>query len=166
MRRIAAELDVSPKLLYYHIKNKDELFDLLPDAITSRCSLPSKMLSWQERIIQIECTLFEEILKFPGVPSRALIRSTQDFNAPHASLIKHEVKEALTQSGLNEKKLKHAYSSIYAFFMGHLILTEAQLSTSPITHHENQNNIKNFSINFKEGLRYLISGFEQRAAHN
>ncbi|MFB9331117.1 TetR/AcrR family transcriptional regulator C-terminal domain-containing protein [Paenibacillus aurantiacus] len=52
MRRIADQLQVKTASLYYHVKDKEELMQLLLDAICREMAWPSTSLSWQEQIYQ------------------------------------------------------------------------------------------------------------------
>lgn len=163
MRRIAAELDVSPRLLYYHVQNKDELFDLLADAITARCQLPAPELPWQQRLLAIQCALREEILKYPGVSHRALVRSTERFDSPHASHVAVEMRRALRDAGLSSAQVEQAYAALHAYFMGHVMLAEAQASAHRAAGHGAGVNLPELGANFESGLRYLLAGIAASA---
>lgn len=52
MRKIAEKLQVKTASLYYHVKDKEELMQLLTDRISSRMVWPETTLSWQEQIYQ------------------------------------------------------------------------------------------------------------------
>ncbi|WP_167569066.1 TetR/AcrR family transcriptional regulator C-terminal domain-containing protein [Brevibacillus migulae] len=52
MRKIADKLQVKTASLYYHVKDKEELMQLLSDRISREMVWPDKSLSWQEQIYQ------------------------------------------------------------------------------------------------------------------
>lgn len=52
MRKIADKLQVKTASLYYHVKDKDELLQLLSDRICTGMVLTNPSLSWQEQLYQ------------------------------------------------------------------------------------------------------------------
>ena len=52
MRKIADKLQVKTASLYYHVKDKEELMQLLTDRISGKMVWPDTSLSWQEQIYQ------------------------------------------------------------------------------------------------------------------
>ena len=50
MRRVAAELDVQAASLYWHVRNKEELLDLLADAVLAGIDLDVPGGPWRERM--------------------------------------------------------------------------------------------------------------------
>ncbi|CAG7644776.1 TetR/AcrR family transcriptional regulator C-terminal domain-containing protein [Paenibacillus allorhizosphaerae] len=52
MRKIADKLQVKTASLYYHVKDKEELMQLLSDRISGEIVWPETSLSWQEQIYQ------------------------------------------------------------------------------------------------------------------
>ncbi|MDD9268013.1 TetR/AcrR family transcriptional regulator C-terminal domain-containing protein [Paenibacillus sp. GCM10023248] len=51
MRKIADSLGVKAASLYYHVKDKDELLQLLGDYISDQLAWPEGDMNWKERII-------------------------------------------------------------------------------------------------------------------
>ncbi len=50
MRRVAAELDVQAASLYWHVRNKDELLDLLADAVIADADFSAPDGPWREQV--------------------------------------------------------------------------------------------------------------------
>jgi TetR/AcrR family tetracycline transcriptional repressor len=50
MRRLAERLDVKAASLYWHVQSKEELLDLLADAISGEIRLPAPDLPWRPRL--------------------------------------------------------------------------------------------------------------------
>lgn len=50
MRRVAAELDVQAASLYWHVRNKEELLDLLADALLAGIDLDVPNGSWRDQL--------------------------------------------------------------------------------------------------------------------
>ncbi|NEW06643.1 TetR family transcriptional regulator [Paenibacillus sp. SYP-B3998] len=51
MRKIADSLGVKAASLYYHVKDKEELLQLLADQISNRVEWPQETLAWDQQII-------------------------------------------------------------------------------------------------------------------
>lgn len=52
MRKIADALQVKASSLYYHVKDKDQLLQLLADQICGEMVWPESSLSWKDQILQ------------------------------------------------------------------------------------------------------------------
>lgn len=52
MRKVADRLGVKPASLYYHVKDKEQLLQLLSDKISSEMALPDPSLPWKEQILR------------------------------------------------------------------------------------------------------------------
>jgi len=50
MRAVADALDIKAASLYWHVKNKRELLDLMTDALIGECALPDPDLPWDEQL--------------------------------------------------------------------------------------------------------------------
>ncbi|MDZ4178362.1 MAG: TetR/AcrR family transcriptional regulator [Coriobacteriia bacterium] len=77
MRRLAAELSMSPMSLYYHVPDKSALYDLILDAVMSEVDLsdddPTHLV--EERLIGIAYALRRALLAHPNAVQLALSRS-------------------------------------------------------------------------------------------
>jgi TetR/AcrR family tetracycline transcriptional repressor len=52
MRKVADDLLVQPASLYYHVKGKEQLLQLLSDKISSEMVWPDSSLPWREQLLQ------------------------------------------------------------------------------------------------------------------
>ncbi|MEV7022705.1 TetR/AcrR family transcriptional regulator [Kitasatospora sp. NPDC093558] len=50
MRKVAAEVGVKAASLYWHVRNKEELIDLLNDAIMAKAEPPPRAGGWREQL--------------------------------------------------------------------------------------------------------------------
>jgi AcrR family transcriptional regulator len=50
MRRVAAELNVSSRLLYHYMRDKDEMIDIMSDAITAQNMPDLSSPDWETRL--------------------------------------------------------------------------------------------------------------------
>ncbi|EIJ81756.1 TetR family transcriptional regulator [Bacillus methanolicus PB1] len=53
MRKLAAALDIRAASLYWYIKNKDELIQLISDEISSKIPLPDSKKNWKDQLKSI-----------------------------------------------------------------------------------------------------------------
>ncbi|MCB0876939.1 MAG: helix-turn-helix transcriptional regulator, partial [Solirubrobacterales bacterium] len=67
MRRVAAELGAGTMTLYHYVKNKDELFELVSDAIMGEVLIPDGELSedWREATAQLARSTFSIFRNHP-----------------------------------------------------------------------------------------------------
>lgn len=77
MRRLAAELSMSPMSLYYHVPDKSALYDLILDAGISEVDLSGDdpTHSVEDRVIGIAYALRRALLAHPNTVQLALSRS-------------------------------------------------------------------------------------------
>ncbi|MBM7567519.1 TetR/AcrR family transcriptional regulator C-terminal domain-containing protein [Paenibacillus sacheonensis] len=52
MRKVADDLGVQPASLYYHVKGKEQLLQLLTDKISSEMARPDPSLPWRTQLLQ------------------------------------------------------------------------------------------------------------------
>ena len=66
MRRIAAELRVGTMSLYHHVADKDELLELMADAISAELLVPGEILGdWREALRAIAHRTRDAFLRHP-----------------------------------------------------------------------------------------------------
>ena len=88
MRKLAAEFDVDPMAIYYHIPNRSVLMHRVVDTVVSRCELPDGKSDWQQTCVAI-CHAFRRLAQqHPGV-----IRTFDSFDDWVAG--EHRISEAL-----------------------------------------------------------------------
>jgi TetR/AcrR family tetracycline transcriptional repressor len=65
MRNVAGELKVKAPALYWYIKNKQELLQLLAEHISSQIEFPVRMKEWEEEIILLSLEIRRALLSVP-----------------------------------------------------------------------------------------------------
>jgi AcrR family transcriptional regulator len=130
MRRIAAELGVSARLLYQYVSGRAELLSLLTDAISAHFSVPAPGTPWRERLVSIAWSTWNVIRRYPGLSPRTFLDSTRYLSSRHARRMTSEVKKALCDSGLPPLAASQAHLFLAAHLLGHLMLLEKQRQTS------------------------------------
>ena len=53
MRKVAEDLTVQPASLYYHVKGKEQLLQLLADKFCSEMTSPDASLPWTKQLLQL-----------------------------------------------------------------------------------------------------------------
>ncbi|MFI6154663.1 TetR/AcrR family transcriptional regulator C-terminal domain-containing protein [Kitasatospora sp. NPDC051170] len=61
MRKVAAEVGVKAASLYWHVRNKEELLDLLNDAILAKADPPPREGGWREQLAEY-CHRYRRLL--------------------------------------------------------------------------------------------------------
>lgn len=157
MRRVAAELGVSSRLIYRHVRDKAELLDLMSEAITKHIPLPSPRKPWDERLLQIARSTRQEVRRYPGAPYRTLIHSTQNLDPAPVRRIEGVIAKALEEAGLTGDEARDAYVALSSFAMGHLIVTQAYASGA-----ENAERLaftpEDLEASFEAGFKLLLEG--------
>jgi AcrR family transcriptional regulator len=65
LRKLAAELGVKSPSLYWHVRDKQELFDLVADWLLAECPLPDPSLGWSESLARLARDLRRVLLAHP-----------------------------------------------------------------------------------------------------
>src|SRR3546814_14907345 len=88
MRRVARELGVSARLLYHHVRNKDEMVELLADEITGLAMPDLEHDDWEQRLRSVVTNAHRAYKKFRGVPALILYRSMRKTTVPNALVVR------------------------------------------------------------------------------
>jgi AcrR family transcriptional regulator len=123
MRRVAASLGVSSRLLYSHVRDKDDMLELLGAAITEQCAPPSFKGAWRERLRKIALALRESSVRYPLIPSWVLIRSAYNLKAPVTVRLAQDIHSALADAGLSDEAARQAFLAFAALTTGHIALS-------------------------------------------
>ncbi len=120
MRRLAAELGVTPMALYTHFSSKEALLDGLLDAARSEVQLDSSEgRDWGERIKVILRSWRRAGVKHPWFPPLSVRR--QPSTLPALRIIE-QLLATLRQGGLDERTVALAYRALAGYVLGYLSL--------------------------------------------
>ncbi len=73
-RKLATRLGIKSPSLYWHIKNKEELFALLIDHVVGSCELPPRGIGWQDQLHRIAHDLRNALIAHPAIADLLLGR--------------------------------------------------------------------------------------------
>ncbi len=124
MRRVARDLDVSPRLIYHHIRDKETMLVTLFDEILARHMPQLEGLPWQGVLRAVAAAARQAYARYPGVAAAVLARSTNAVVQPHATLIREAVMKALAEAGLDKDQIEVTYIQFSVLVLGSLVLSE------------------------------------------
>jgi TetR/AcrR family transcriptional regulator, tetracycline repressor protein len=81
MRSVAKELCIAPNALYSHVKDKDELLDLLVDRLLVDVPIPKADTEWRDALTELMSTARQVLIHHPDLMPTFLSRPTRGPNA-------------------------------------------------------------------------------------
>lgn len=116
MRKLAAELNVKSPSLYWHVRGKDELFELLIDTVIGKCPLPdAEGGPWQERLSRLGLDLRQVLLSHPA--ATRLLPGRLPFG-PHGLRLADRVIGILRRSGFDDRMAGYGYLILVFYVVG------------------------------------------------
>jgi TetR/AcrR family tetracycline transcriptional repressor len=116
MRSLAARLGVVPGALYHHVRNKEQLQDLVLDGVLAEVDYgvdPSQ--PWTERIKLLAHRLREVLEDHPGV---AAILKTRDPLGPHSLALAEAFLAPLQAAGFGDREAGLAFFLVVDYTVG------------------------------------------------
>lgn len=160
MRDLAKLLSVSPKLLYRHVKGKDELLDLAAASILENWSLPSSELPWAERLTQILKSTQILIRRYPSLAQAVLMRNLEAKDSPEVARHVDAIIGCFVDAGLSLKEADEVFFLYKSLILGELTMSKAIMDGTLSS--DNIPNRADLDAGFERCLHYVISGI---AAH-
>jgi TetR/AcrR family tetracycline transcriptional repressor len=116
MRALATRLGVVPGALYRHVRNKEQLHDLVLDGVLAEvdCQV-DHALAWTERVKALAHRLRTVLEDHPGV---AGLLKTRDPLGPHSLALAEALLTPLRAAGLPERETGLAFFLIYDYILG------------------------------------------------
>jgi AcrR family transcriptional regulator len=116
MRALATRLGVVPGALYRHVRNKEQLYDLVLDEVLAEvdCEVDHR-LDWTEHVRVLAHRLRTVLEKHPGI---AGLLKTRDPLGPHSLALAEAFLASLHAAGLSERETGLAYSLVYDYTLG------------------------------------------------
>jgi AcrR family transcriptional regulator len=116
MRALATELQVTPMALYNHVRDKDELIDLLVDLMLSEVELPTITGNWAAQLRALGCSIHHVLTAHPGV---ARVYSTHLSIGPHSLRIMERGLELLLGAGFAAPEAANAFFVLFTYTAGY-----------------------------------------------
>jgi AcrR family transcriptional regulator len=130
MRALAVELGVTPMAMYHHVANKDELLQLVADAVISDVEVPSRDTGpWNVRLTLLAQELRSQLAAFPGVGPYVL---GSDVVMPGLDRLMTDTIGMLIEEGFSERDAALAFTALHNYLLGRLTV-EASLRGARLT---------------------------------
>jgi AcrR family transcriptional regulator len=116
MRALASRLGVVPAALYRHVRNKEQLHDLVLDGVLAEvdCDV-DRDLAWAEQVKVLAYRLRTVLENHPGI---AGLLKTRDPLGPHSLALAEAFLAALHRAGLPERETGLAFALVYDYTLG------------------------------------------------
>jgi AcrR family transcriptional regulator len=116
MRRLAARLGVVPGALYHHVRNKQQLHDLVLDNVLAEVDLQlDPALGWSEQLKVLAHRLRQVLEAHPGV---AGILKTRDPLGPHSLALAEAFLSPLQTAGFGDREAGLAFFLLVDYTIG------------------------------------------------
>src|SRR5579872_1356281 len=116
MRTLAARLGVVPAALYRHIRGKDQLHDLILDAVLAEVDCrPDPDLPWTGQVTALAHRLRTILEGHPGI---AALLKTRDPVSPHSLAVAEAFLAPLHAAGLPGRQAALAFRLVYDYTIG------------------------------------------------
>jgi AcrR family transcriptional regulator len=123
MRRLAARLGVVPGALYHHVRNKQQLQDLLLDNVLAEIDLDlDPALGWSEQLKTLAHRLRQVLEAHPGI---AGILKTRDPLGPHSLDLAEAFLSPLQTTGFGDREAGLAFFLLLDYTIGFAVSTPA-----------------------------------------
>jgi len=126
MRALAGRLGVVPGALYRHVRNKEQLYDLILDAVLAEVDLQVDLgQPWTEQVAALAHRLRSVLEDHPGV---AALLKTRDPLSPASLALAEAFLASLLVAGLPGREAAAAFRLIYDYTLGFAVADP----TSPV----------------------------------
>jgi AcrR family transcriptional regulator len=123
MRSLAARLGVVPGALYHHVRNKQQLQDLLLDGVLAEVDLDlDPSLGWTEQLKVLAHRLRQVLEAHPGI---AGILKTRDPLGPHSLAVAEAFLSPLQTAGFGDREAGLAFFLLLDYTIGFAVSTPA-----------------------------------------
>jgi AcrR family transcriptional regulator len=129
MRRLAAELDVTPMALYRHFDGKDDILLAMADELLAAQELPSQDTPWQLYLRELSLLLRTLLRSEPFVVG---VFARRPVVSPAAQYRLVKVTDVLTRAGFTHDDALRAYATVHIFTLGFCMLEQARRASGTL----------------------------------
>jgi AcrR family transcriptional regulator len=122
VRRLATELDVGTMTLYWYVRDKDQVLDLVKDQILGEAAVPPEGSDWRERATAMAHNLRHALLAHPEAAS---IVATRPATGPRGAALLEHALGVLAATGLGDEAIANAYWTIWSYVTGFVAMQAA-----------------------------------------
>lgn len=115
LRRLAEGLGVTAMSIYWHVRDKAELLELVGQAVLAEIEIPSVRGDWKDQLRDVHRSMLAGVLRHPNTADVLIGRSR--FGAGGLALFER-ILGCLLAAGFTPDAAFDAYSSLYLFTLG------------------------------------------------
>ena len=117
LRRLADDLGVSPMSLYWHVRDKAELLELVGQAVLAAIEIPAPRGDWREQLRDVHRAMFRGFLAHPRTGDLLIGRARY---ASGGLALFERILSILLGAGFPPETAFDAYQSLYLFMLGEM----------------------------------------------
>ncbi|MEU9077192.1 TetR/AcrR family transcriptional regulator C-terminal domain-containing protein [Kitasatospora sp. NPDC004745] len=129
MRKVASEVGVKAASLYWHVRNKQELLDLLTDALMASAEPPPREGSWREQFHEY-CRRYRRLLL--DNRDAAKVVSGRLAPGPHLLALMEDQLDRLRTAGFSDADAAMATYLLGAFVQGFVLQEQSPISAAEV----------------------------------
>lgn len=153
MRELAAEAGTAASSVYYHVRDKRELLDLLIESVLAQIEVP-QLGDWEARLVALYMNAWHVLVELPGIA--ALLQEHPHTSA--ATELDRASRAILRESGLAGRYFDAAHAALYIHLLGSVQLAHARRAGG--TAHGPSDEP------FAYGLRLILAGLRDELNRN
>ncbi|KQH76745.1 TetR family transcriptional regulator [Mycobacterium gordonae] len=113
MRELAAEAGTRPSSVYYHVRDKSELLDLLIESVLAQIEVPQQG-DWESRLVALYMNAWQVLVEVPGIAG--LLQGHPHTAA--ATEMDRATRRILHEAGLRAEHFEAAHAALYVHLLG------------------------------------------------
>jgi AcrR family transcriptional regulator len=125
IRPVAQALGVSPRHIYHHVRDKEEMLGLVTDEILRGRMPDLSSADWETRLRNIAAAVHLAYRDVPGSAAFILSRSANRLDQPNALRIREAIFAALEQAGLDRAQSEEILILFSVVVLGNVIVAES-----------------------------------------
>lgn len=125
IRSVALALGVSPRLIYNHVRDKEDMLALLTDEILRDRMPDLSAADWRTRLRTIATAVQRAYRDYPGSAAFILSRSANRIAQPNALRVREAIFEALRDAGLERHRQEEMLVLFSVIVLGNIVVAES-----------------------------------------
>ncbi len=115
LRRLSADLGVTPMAVYWHVRDKAELLDLIGEEVLETIVVPPVRGDWRTQLRDVHLAMLEPMLRHPDAVELSAGRARF---GPAGIALFERILSILLSTGLSPQAAFDAYQALYLFQLG------------------------------------------------
>ena len=115
LRRLADELGVAPMSIYWHVKDKAELLEIIGHQVFAEIEIPALSGDWRNQLRDLHRAMLAGVLRHPNTTDTLIGRARY---GPGGLALFERILSILLAAGFSPGAAFDAYSSLYLFTLG------------------------------------------------